>query len=303
MEERKETGMEQQENSYVLDSEDPTELARLIILDRAITSSMGGIMVGIPSDLVLQNVLDLACGPGGWVLDMAFKHRAYRVEVAGVDISQQMISYANARARTQQLPNASFGVMDITEPLDFSDGTFDLINARFLVGVLKGEQQWIALLKECLRLLRPGGMLRLVESDGLMVSTSRSLARLQRHLLRAMHERGYGFAMDAGDTLSVTPVLSRMLRQAGFAPHALMPWIFDFSHESPYWSEGFHLCEVTYQLAAQQHLLDSLLMDSAESMDILIRDMLIEMMQTNFCALTYGLIVCAMKPLQNSVNL
>jgi ubiquinone/menaquinone biosynthesis C-methylase UbiE len=289
--------MEDKKNSYILDPEDPTELARLITLDSAITSSMSGPLAGVAPQTVFQHVLDLACGPGGWVLDIAFEQP--EVEVAGVDISQSMISYANARARTQQRTNASFGVMDITEPLDFAEGAFDLINARFLVGILKGEQQWADLLAECFRLLRPGGMLRLAESDGLVVSTSPSLTHLQKYLLRTMQQRGYGFAVDGDGTLSITPVLPRLLRQARFELPVLTPWIFDFSHESPYRSEGFHLCEVTYQLAAQQHLLDNLLMDSAESMDILIRNMLIEMMRNDFGALTYGLIVCAMKPLQD----
>ncbi len=291
---RKENEVEaNKKNGYVLDPESPTELARLIMLDRAITTSMGGIMVGIPSDLVLHNALDLACGPGGWVLDMAFEHPG--VEVAGVDISQQMISYAYARARTQQLPNASFGVMDITEPLDFGDGTFDVINARFLVGVLKGAQ-WSALLSECFRLLRPGGVIRLVESDGLVISTSTSLTRLQQYLLRAMQGRGYGFAVQGGETLGITPLLPRMLAQAGFEPHSL-PWMFDFSSTSPHSADGLHLCEVVYQLAAQQHLFDDQLRERGESVDFLIRDMLIEMQQTDFCALNYGLTVSAVKPM------
>ncbi len=283
--------MQHQKNGYILDSENPTELARLIILDHAMTESQGGIMAGIPADLVLQNVLDLACGPGGWVLDMAFEH-------PGVDISQSMIEYACARARSQQLLNASFGVMDITEPLDFGDGTFDLINARFLVGVLRGEQQWATLLAECFRLLRPGGILRLVESDGLLVSTSRSLACLQQLLLRAMHKRGYGFSVDGGATLSITPVLPRMLRQAGFALHVLTPWIFDLSSTSIHWSEGFDLCRVTYELAAELRLFDELSRDTAEDVREIIRDMLIEMQQESFCCLSYGALVSGRKPMK-----
>ena len=286
-------------NGYVLDPESPTELARLIMLDRAITTSMGGVMVGIPSHLVLENVLDLACGPGGWVLDMAFQHPD--VEVAGVDISQIMTDYARARARTQLLPNASFGVMDITEPLDFGNGTFDLINARFLVGVLKGAQ-WSALLSECFRLLRPGGVIRLVESDGLVISTSTNLTRLQQYLLRAMQAQGYGFAVRGGETLGLTPLLPRMLAQAGFEPR-LLPWVFDFSSTSPHSADGLHLCEVVYQLAAQQHLFDNLPRTEGESVDGLIRDMLSEMQRTDFCALTYGLAVSAVKPIETSCPL
>src|SRR5690242_9875818 len=106
--------MEAYKNNYIFDSESPTELARLMALDRAITQTTG-LLSGISGTFVMRNVLDLACGPGGWVLDVAFQHA--EVEVAGVDISRSMIDYANTRALTQKRVNASFEVMDITQPL------------------------------------------------------------------------------------------------------------------------------------------------------------------------------------------
>ena len=127
------------ENTYVFDPESPAELARLINQDRITTQAMGGPLSDLaPEEIVaLHNVLDLACGPGGWVLDVAFAYPD--IEVAGVDISKPMVDYASARARSQGLTNASFGVMDITKPLDFADSAFDLVNARFIGGVLLRE--------------------------------------------------------------------------------------------------------------------------------------------------------------------
>src|SRR5581483_11521112 len=92
-------------NTYFLDSESPTEMARLINLDRITTRAMGGPLVGITNPSTLRNIVDLGCGPGGWVLDVAFE--LPEAEVEGVDVSRIMVDYANARARTQQLPNAS----------------------------------------------------------------------------------------------------------------------------------------------------------------------------------------------------
>jgi ubiquinone/menaquinone biosynthesis C-methylase UbiE len=37
------------------------------------------------------------------------------MEVAGIDISREMINYANARAYSQHLHNASFGVQNFLE--------------------------------------------------------------------------------------------------------------------------------------------------------------------------------------------
>jgi ubiquinone/menaquinone biosynthesis C-methylase UbiE len=284
-------------NGYIFDPDDPTELVRLLNLDRAITASMGGPLAGgIGEVRPLKHILDLACGPGGWVIDAAFALRKQEVEVAGVDISAPMIEYANALARTQHRTNASFEVMDVTQPLDFADGAFDVINARFLVGVLGGRQQWEALLAECVRLLRPGGMIRLVETDGLVVTTSKSLARLQSSLTMSMHERGYGFSSDEGLTLGMTPVLPHLLREAGFHQIHLTPFVFDGSHPDGAWMACLRLCEFTYYLALQQGLLDGMALSEEETIPQVIEHMLADINATAFGCLTYGLMVSARRP-------
>src|SRR5581483_605827 len=107
------TGMDTN-NSYVFDLNSPAELARLINQDRFLTQAMGGPLAGLPTLPAQAQVLDVACGPGGWVLDTAFEYPD--VEVAGIDLSEPMITYAIARARAQGRTNASFGVMDIAQP-------------------------------------------------------------------------------------------------------------------------------------------------------------------------------------------
>jgi SAM-dependent methyltransferase len=284
-------------NGYILNPDDPTELVRLLNLDRAITACMGGPLAGgIETHQPLKQILDLACGPGGWVIDAAFALRQREVEVAGVDISSPMIEYANALARTQHRTNASFEVMDITQPLAFADGAFDLINARFLVGVLGGRSQWEAVLAEGVRLLRPGGMIRLVETDGLVVSTCESLARLQHCLNRSMHERGYGFSADGGMTLGITPVLPHLLRKAGFQQIRLTPFVFDGSHPDGAWMACLRLCEFTYSLAHQQRLLDDMVLVEGETVPQVIERMLADINATAFGCLTYGLMVSAIRP-------
>src|SRR2546423_1391051 len=158
------------QHTYILDPECPTEMARLIHFDQAITGAMGGPLAEqTPAAIAsMHNILDLACGPGGWVLDVAFDHPD--IEVAGVDISHTMIDYAYARARTQQRPNATFGIMDINQPLDFSDHSFDLVNARFINGVLRRET-WKPFIAECTRILRPDGVLRLTEMVNIGATT------------------------------------------------------------------------------------------------------------------------------------
>ena len=226
---------EQEQNTYVLDAESPVEMARLIDLHRVVTGAMGGPLTGVPLLPANATVLDLACGPGGWVLDMAFNYP--EMEVAGVDISRIMVEYACARARTQKLPNASFGVMDITKALDFSDATFDLVNARFLVAVLKREA-WKPFLAECTRILKPGGLLRLTEPVQLAGETSSAayeeiIARMTYALFRA----GYGFSVN-GKGLGMSMTLPHTLRKMNYVDVRSLAHSLDFSEDTgPAWMD------------------------------------------------------------------
>jgi SAM-dependent methyltransferase len=82
----------------------------------------------------LRDVLDIGCGPGGWVLDMAYTHPHLRA--TGIDISQGMIDYANALAHANGLDNAQFHVANAIDPLSFPDASFDLVNVRQLEAVI-----------------------------------------------------------------------------------------------------------------------------------------------------------------------
>src|SRR5258708_15924982 len=116
------------ENTYVNDPESGAEMLRLLDQDRTLTRCMGGLLAEQSGVEGLQDVLDIACGPGGWVQELAFAYP--HIEVTGLDISKAMIEYAQMQARTQHLDNAHFFVMDATKPLDFPGGSFKLRHAR-----------------------------------------------------------------------------------------------------------------------------------------------------------------------------
>src|SRR5437660_12681605 len=61
----------------------------------------------------IQRVLDAACGPGGWVQEVALAHR--EIEVVGFDISQAMIDHARMQAQVHSLDNARFMVMNLLQ--------------------------------------------------------------------------------------------------------------------------------------------------------------------------------------------
>src|SRR5713226_9162939 len=113
-----------EESTYIIDPESAAEMARLMNQDRLITDGMGGLFPERQDNLTgIHDILDIACGPGGWVLSTA--HAYPEINVVGTDISRTMIQYAKAQARAQGLDNAHFSVMDVLKPLEFPDSSFD----------------------------------------------------------------------------------------------------------------------------------------------------------------------------------
>lgn len=206
-----------EESSYVIDQESSVEMARLMELDITTTRCMGSLF---PPDVDLSSihdVLDIACGPGGWVLDVAFAHRDKHI--VGVDISSSMLSYARAHAGVQGLQNATFRYMDATSSLDFPDASFDFINSRFITGFM-WKEAWPQLLQECARILRPGGIIRFTETDypGTSATNSTALSRLNRLMVRAFYRTGRSFCGDEdGYQLGITPTLRSFFEEAGYS--------------------------------------------------------------------------------------
>ena len=76
--------------------------------------------------------------------------------MAGIDTDIELIEQARAQAEAKGVGNASFIIMDPFQPLKFAESTFDLVNARFLVGQLP-VSAWPQVITEFVRVTRPGG--------------------------------------------------------------------------------------------------------------------------------------------------
>src|SRR5438105_3371931 len=212
------------ENVYFNDPESGAEMARLLTQDRLITRGMGGLF-SERSDLSgIHRILDAACGPGGWALEVAYTYP--EIEVVGFDISRAMIDYARAQARVQGLDNADFVVMDIQKPLDFPTESFDLVNARF-INFLPAAA-WPKLMQEFKRITRPGGTIRLTESEWWYFTNSPALEDLNSLIIRALKLQGESFS-ESGRFTGVLPMLGRFLLDAGCASVNYRSHVIDYS--------------------------------------------------------------------------
>jgi demethylmenaquinone methyltransferase/2-methoxy-6-polyprenyl-1,4-benzoquinol methylase len=110
-----------------------------------------------------DRVLDLACGTG----DLAELARARGAEVLGVDFSREMLRGAARRGATGWLVQAD------AQALPLADAGASVVTCGF---ALRNFVSLPAVLRECARVLRPGGRLALLEVD-----------RPERWLVRAGH--------------------------------------------------------------------------------------------------------------------
>lgn len=268
---------ETRQEQYVLDTESGAEMARLMRQDQLITQGMGGIFPEQKNLEGVRQVLDLACGPGGWVFDTAFTYP--HMQVMGVDISEKMVVYAKAQARVQGLANASFEVMNILQPLSFADASFDLVNERFIVGFMQ-QKRWPQLVDEGLRILRPGGILRFTEVEVGFVNKP-TFEKALWLILQAMQRNGLGFSPH-GLHFSIFPMLPRFFRDAGVQEVSRMSHVIEFSTGTEA-HDGFYYDFANAFLAVEPFLERSGLV-TLEEWRTLSQRALAEMFEDDFCA-------------------
>ncbi|KAL1916689.1 uncharacterized protein VTP21DRAFT_5393 [Calcarisporiella thermophila] len=107
-------------------------------------------------------VLDVGCGPGLWLMEMATEFP--NSEFMGIDVQSMM--FPSELWPDLKIPkNTSFDVMDVLKlPLPFEDGSFDFVHQRQMATAIP-KDQWPAVLRELKRITKPGGWIQLVETD------------------------------------------------------------------------------------------------------------------------------------------
>ena len=279
----------QKESTYVIDAESGTEMARLINQERLLTKVMGGVFPERFDLSHASHILDIGCGPGSWVLEVAFENP--KIKVVGIDISRLMIEYARAHAEAQGMDNASFRVMNVLEALEFADNSFDVVNARYINSFML-KTSWPPLMKEILRILRPGGTLLLTECEW-SITNSLVFEKMGEMLTRVGTLTGRSFSPD-GRHIGITPMLGRFLREAGFVDMQKKAHVLEFSAGTEDYGD-------TYQdLMAGLKLLEPYLvlakMTTAEEFDELYQQALTELMLNTFCGVGFMLTVWGKKP-------
>ena len=278
------------ENTYFIDVESGAEMARLMNQDRLLTQIMGGIFPEQPDLPDIHDILDIASGPGGWVIDAAYKYPT--ANVVGIDISRIMIEYARAMAKVQWLDNARFQEMDALKPLEFPDNSFDVVNSRLICPFMP-TSAWPTLLRECMRITRPGGIARITEWNEPGITNSPACEELQRKCFQALQLAGRIFAPD-GRHFGICQMLGHFLHDAGYQDIQHKAYVINFSAGTPAFATWYQNLRVGFVL-----LLPFLLkhgVTTQEEFDQLYEQFLIEISDSSFCGICIFLTVWGRKP-------
>jgi ubiquinone/menaquinone biosynthesis C-methylase UbiE len=208
----RETDMDDLSGTYfVQDRSNQDELQRLIVHERLVTKSMGGVLPEQVDPAGLRRILDIGCGPGGWIIAVAQTYPQIK-KLYGIDISPTMIRCARQRAEEQLLKRVEFLVMDALLVLEFPNEFFDLINFSFGVSFMR-QWDWPKMFSEMHRILKDRGIVRIVEMKIGFESPSIALSNFWAAMRRAFERSGHIFEETPTGLIDHLPEL---LKRHGF---------------------------------------------------------------------------------------
>lgn len=155
--------------------------------------------------------LDIGCGPRG-ITNILSERVGPSGRVIGLDMDEQHLAHARAHApaNVEFVRGDAFGS-------DLPAGSFDLVHMRFVASTAGDPEK---LIREAMRLARPGGVVALQEPDGSTLNCDPphpAWDRLKAAVLGA-------FA-GVGADLTLARRLYRLVRQAGLADVQYRPFL------------------------------------------------------------------------------
>jgi ubiquinone/menaquinone biosynthesis C-methylase UbiE len=206
----KEPPIEHDSAYFMQDRENAEEITRLSLQDEMLTTAMGGVFPELADPTSLRRVLDVGCGTGGWLMDVA---KAYPTieRLIGADVNSNVLSHARVRARIRGLDgHVEFQAMDALRRLEFPASYFDLVNQRAGMSWLR-TWEWKKALLEYHRVTRAGGIIRITECNVLVESSSPALTKLFEIALAACRNSGRLFTPEVdGVTSELVDIMTQL---------------------------------------------------------------------------------------------
>lgn len=162
-----------------------------------------------------QKLLDLCCGTG----DLALEFAQHQIEVTGADFTYAMLPLARSKATKRKL-NLNWSQAD-AQALPFPDQSFDAITIAF--GIRNVFEPQVAL-AECLRVLKPGGRLAVLEFFPIPNRLWGACFRIYFHhvlpliakVVRAGRTGAYRYLPESVESFATVEQFEAWMEQAGF---------------------------------------------------------------------------------------
>jgi ubiquinone/menaquinone biosynthesis C-methylase UbiE len=148
-----------------------------------------------------RDILDVGSGTGRWAIQMA--QQFPRANVFSLDIEPPM--ERQSAVLEAQPENCVFVEGDVLKGLPFPDASFDFVHQRLLMGAIPGPS-WPDVVRELVRVTRPGGWVELVEAAPVPSNTP-ALSQLHAWMRAATQMRGLD--------ITIGTRIGDLLRQAG----------------------------------------------------------------------------------------
>ncbi len=251
-----------------------------------------------------QNVLDVGCGEGLWVIEQA-KMRPYATCI-GLDINARKIDLAAMLAEQERTRNALFFVDDMNRinPYKIPNEAFGFIRVcNVAEAMLRVNYQ--ALAKRLFRLCLPGGFVAWTEAE-FPVTTSRVLDAIIYHLCGALEQSGHTFRTVPSSpqehelspfyrrTLQIQAWLGFWLAEAGFAELDEFGHMLVVTYGQP--AHTAFVEQVDYTLTRIRPFLIRTGVLTDQKIEALFSDALNEIQSPDFGGMIYLKTVCARKP-------
>ncbi|HLZ63462.1 MAG TPA: class I SAM-dependent methyltransferase [Ktedonosporobacter sp.] len=269
------------------------ELVRLTIQGQMMTQAMGGPLAEQANPSSLQRVLDIACGPGEWVMTTAKTYPT--MSLTGIDISQSMIQYARKQALSQHLEDrVSFQVMDALLLLDFPSSFFDLVNLRCCLGFMR-TWDWPKLISEMRRVTSAQGVIRITDAEaGQICPSSPALTQFCYLFQSALFEAGNLFEPTPS---GLTAHLAPLLKQYGCQTVQTTTSGMTYQASTPSGQAYYEDMQRSFQTLRSFILKWGSHRTTPEDYDALCQQALAQMQQSHFQA-TWNLLTAWGRPLQ-----
>ena len=161
-------------------------------------------------------VLDVCCGTADWTIALA-EATGTAGHVTGLDFSAGMLEAG--RPKTEQYPHITL-IQGNAMELPFSDNSFDYVTIGF---GLRNVPDYLTVLKEMNRVLKPGGMITCLETSQTELPGYRQLFRFYFKFVMpvlgkifAKSYKEYSWLQESADDFPGMKQLAQLFTEAGF---------------------------------------------------------------------------------------